>query len=742
MAKKKVVVRRKKTDQKEPKSYKTVRSQNKVSSQPKEDSFDDTQNLSFSDIQDFNLDFEDPSDIDLLNQPSRKMAAPPAEHITSKTQEEQDVQANKKINFEDLEKHETDSLGSNDPNSIRSNSYKEGVRTLKDVIAPDGFSVVDERTLKVGGKFCRNYVLQGYPASVQVGWLNDLYSYYGNLDTMIYIEPEDASQASRELTKQITQLTAQLAHDREKGIITNESKYSNEIAQLEHERAKIEMNVGSFYKAEIFVNLYADTEEDLRKAAAKLENDLSGKRMTLMPTALRMLDGYRSALPIMVPFYEDKFRNLNTGAVSACFPFYNAEICHPGGVLLGRNWATGTPMYLNMYDKHMVNNTNMSVFGRAGSGKSYFTSLLTMRSALQNIHTAIVDPEGEYGSLTRALGGLNIVIAPDSKSCINVFDVEEAQDVDDDGNLTGKVYVDIKGKVSDVVNLFGVMSSGELTQDQKSLLSIVVQELYAQFGITEDPKSLYEVGGEYDANTGTLRSTGRRKRMPTITDFHELLKREILDKPDEFGGLQSFANVLRMFRREGAYGLFDCQSTVSVDDFFRYPIINFDVHSLEEAVLRPIGMYISLTYIWEKFVKKNFKIRKRVVCDEAWMLMKKSMAGSEYTRQFLETCSRRIRKRNAGLLVASQNFIEFANCDEGKTVLSNTAVRIFLKQSNTDLDAVQSEFKLSDGEMEFLRQADTGQFLLKTDNETAIGVTQASPYEHALLTSKNAINRS
>ena len=66
-------------------------------------------------------------------------------------------------------------------------------------------------------------------------------------------------------------------------------------------------------------------------------------------------------------------------------------------------------------------------------------------------------------------------------------------------------------------------------------------------------------------------------------------------------------------------------------------------------------------------------------------MLNQSMAGHEYTAAFLEKCARRIRKRNAGLLVASQNFIEFANCSEGQSVLSNTAVRIFMKQSETDI---------------------------------------------------------
>lgn len=676
--------------------------------------------------------------VDLINRSSRQLNVDTLQTTTptavTKSGHKQDV-----ISFSDFEKQSNMARGSDAPGSRRSNSYVEGTRTIKDCYAPDSIKVVDERTLRVGDKYVRNFVLQGYPLFAQVYWLDSLYSYRGNLDTMIYVEPEEARQASQELTKQITQLTAQLQHDQEKGSMSNIDKYSQEIARLQEERAKVEMNAGSFYKVQIFANMFADSKAKLDKSASMLESDMQGQRMNLLPTALRMVDGYRSCLPSMRCFYEDKFRNLNSGAVAACMPFYNAEICHPGGTLFGINYSTGTPMYINMYDKHAVNNTNMSIFGRAGAGKSYFVSLLTMRSVLQNIHSAIVDPEGEYSQIALAMGGVNVEISATSDSRINLFDIEEAVEVDEDGKPTGKYSVDVNEKVSDVCKVLGVMAGGNLSSEHTSLISIIVQQLYASFGINENPKSLYSSDGSYDSKTGVFYSTGKRKQMPTISDFCDLLNKDIAENPEEFGPLRSFANTMKMFRREGAYGLFDCQSSISTNDLSSYTVINFDVHALEEGILRPIGMYITMTYIWEKFVKKNFSIRKRVICDEAWMLMNKGMAGSEYTRKFLETCSRRIRKRNAGLLVASQNFIEFANSDEGEVILSNTAVRVFLKQSDTDILSVQQKFNLSEGETDFLRNAQIGEFLIKTDTESAVGKSWASKYEHTLLTTKNPV---
>lgn len=619
-------------------------------------------------------------------------------------------------------------------------AYQNAVRTPKDIFAPSAIVILDEKTLKVGDKYVRNYVMQGYPSVSYVGWLDKLFSYNGDFDTMIYIDPSDDRRAAEELTEQITKIMAQRDSEIDKGKISNISKYNQQIAQLEQERSNIELNRESLYQVGIFGNLIADSMDELNKKSEMLEASMKGQRVHLMPTALRMAEGYKSTLPTMMMQYEDKLRNFNTGAVVSCFPFYNAEICHIGGTLIGINTSTNTPMFINFYDKHAVVNTNISVFGRAGSGKTFLVSLLTMRSALQGIHTAIIDPEGEYKQIALSMGGINIDIRPGSRSFINMFDLEEELETDDDGRPTGRTFVDLTAKIADLLDLISVMCKGEITQEQRSLVSGIIQLLYDRFGITEDPASLYNNSNPYNAETGELTNTGTKKKMPTFSDFHELLEREIEITP-RYAVLQPLANQLKMFKKGGPYDLFDCQSTVDTSMFAKVPVINFNVSQLEEGVLRPIGMYVAMSYIWEKFIKKNFQTRKRLVVDEAWMLLNQSFAGHEYTSAFLEKCARRIRKRNAGLLVASQNFIEFSSCNEGKSVLSNTAVRIFLKQSETDLGSVQEEFNLSMGEVEYLSTARIGEFLIKTDNEASIGFAVSSQYERELLTRKNPVQQ-
>ena len=618
-------------------------------------------------------------------------------------------------------------LGTDEATGSKDLSY--GVPTIKDLMAPPSMDRSASDHLVIGNKYVRNFIIAGYPKMIAVGWADAIYNYDGDLDLALHVTPMDERNALDELTNKITQFEAQLATEQEKGSNRNITRLQSQIQELYAERQKVEQNYISIYGIQMIMNLYCDSLDQLNKETQLLDNSLKGRKIKLMPTYLQMDKGYKSALPFGKSWLPKNYRNFSSEGLTACFPFYNAEISHATGVFLGVNLQTATPIYIDFYDRKILNNGNMTVFGCAGSGKTFLVSLLTMRSALKQIRTVIIDPEGEYRTITESLGGSVIVIAPDSNAFVNPFDIEEEDEVDDEGIPTGSKIVKINEKVADLLNLIGVMA-GSIDNEQRSLISYVISELYSDFGFTEDPRSLYE--DEVLLQSGNeFVHHGRKKTMPTFSDFHKKL--EEISKLDSNKCLTNVTNALKMYKKGGVYGMFDTQTSPSLQNFKEAPVVTFDVSQLEEGVLRPIGMFIALNWAWEKFAKKNIKQKKRILCDEAWMLTNKNMAGHEFTAQFLETTSRRIRKRNGGLLVASQNFKEFSDNPQGQAVLTNATVNIFLKQNSTDIDDVQSVFKLSDGEKNFLATAKKGHFLLKMGQESTVGFAKSFEYEKFLI---------
>ena len=403
------------------------------------------------------------------------------------------------------------------------------------------------------------------------------------------------------------------------------------------------------------------------------------------------------------------------------------------GVFVGENIYTRTPLFIDFFDRNMLDNSNVSVFGKSGSGKTYTVSVITIRSVYKGIRSVIIDPEGDYSLLTKSLGGAHVIISTESPDRLNPFDLEEEEILDDRDRPTGKFEVRIKDKVSDVLNLIGVMANG-LTREQESIVSTTIADLYRKFGFTENPESLYDNTPIFDKATNVFVHSGRKKLMPTFSDFHDAFSDYATEEKNR--ELISLSNALKIFKKGGVYDLFDCQTNINVD-FNKAPIVCFNVRDLEESILRPIGMYISMTWAWEKFVKKNPHIKKMVLLDEAWMFVNKNMAGHEYTSAFLEKAARRIRKRNAGLMISSQDYMSFAESAQGRAAINNTTVNILLKQDASYIDEMQKAFRLSDGEREFLLTAKRGEFLVRMNGESSVAQTIAFEEEHAVITKKD-----
>jgi conjugal transfer ATP-binding protein TraC len=643
--------------------------------------------------------------------------------IMFKKKDKKKVKRNKRARKEQIQEVVFD-------NSLSKDSpLKKGEFNIMDIVAPAGVDRSDPTCLRLENRFVRSFIINGFPRNVGVGWLDPLYNSQDDIDVVLHIEPTDERSALDELTDKITQFEAQLETEREKGNTRNVTRLGNKIRELYAQRERIELNYINLYYIQLGFNLFAKSKEALDKKTDLLDNKLRGRKIKIMSTFLQQDEGFKNALPLGKSYLPTMFRNFSSDALTSCFPFYNAEISHKTGVFLGENLATLTPIYIDFYDRKLIENGNIAVFGKSGSGKSHLVSILTLRSALKDIRTVIIDPENDYGKVTKAVGGSIIDISQGSTNFINPFDIEEEEVLDDDGKPTGEKVVKIKDKIADLLNLIGVMAGG-LSNEEKSLISYVLNDVYAEKGITEECGSLYTGEVTFNKETMEMEHGGVKKEMPTFSDFYRLLEKRVKNGDSS---LRKVLNTIAMFKKGGVYDLFDCQTSENLKYFKDSPIITFDVSKLEENILRPIGMYIALSWTWEKFVKKNPQIKKRVVCDEAWMLMNKNMAGNEYTSLFLETTARRIRKRNGSLLVASQNFHEFANNPQGKAVLTNTATKIFLRQDASDLDSVQDTFKLSDGEKEFLFTADVGHFLLKLQEESTVGYARSFDFEMELI---------
>ena len=210
--------------------------------------------------------------------------------------------------------------------------------------------------------------------------------------------------------------------------------------------------------------------------------------------------------------------------------------------------------------------------------------------------------------------------------------------------------------------------------------------------------------------------------MPTIGSWYQrlLIKAKENDNADYQYHYSYLTKVMKQYCRkyDGQMAYFDGQSTFDLLDGCLF--INIDISQLEEKFARPLAQQVLLSWVWEKYVKKNSENRgkarkKRVLVDEAWMLLDYPEAV-----QFLNTMARRARKRNVSLAVVSQKFQDFYEKKEAQAVLTSSEIKLFLAQDKSEIGYLREVFKLSEGETDFLLTCVRGEGLLKIGQESAI----------------------
>ena len=612
-------------------------------------------------------------------------------------------------------------------NSIAENENGYGLlkkKTIKELIAPSGIDASNIDRLEIIStttRFARTFFISALPRMATFPeLLRDMYM-FGDINTSIYINPIAESRSQNELNKVINELETERIVAYDKGNINRESLLAQKRVEAESLRDEIAAGFNKLYEASIVSTLFAYNLQDLDRLTKLLATEMSKSLIDIKSAWGIQEEGFQSNLPLM----EDKIKKVHTfdrRSMGTVFPFTTSEVGHPTGVPLGFNKQTGVPILFDNFHPSLTN-YNMVIFAKSGAGKSVtMKTLISRSSVLMGIESLALDAEGEYTIVAEALGGINVVISPNSQTIINLFDIE-VEKVKDEITGRERPILNVENKVEDVTQALLTMARGstrstEVNELTKQIISESVAEEYARVGITADPASLYESDSVISGD-----ALGKRKKeMPTIGSWYKriLEKAKQNDNSDYRFHYSYLIKVMKQYVRElnGQMAYFDGQSTFELLE--GAPFINLDISQLEERFARPLAQQILLSWIWEKYVKKNSEDRtkatkKRVLVDEAWMLLPYPEAVD-----FLNTMARRARKRNVSLAIISQRFQDFYEKPEAQAVLTSSDTKLFLAQDKSEINYLKEVFKLSEGEAGFLVTCLKGEGLLKVGADTAI----------------------
>ncbi len=555
--------------------------------------------------------------------------------------------------------------------------------SIADVVAPDNIEV-DFDHLKIGDVYVRTLFVSGYPRFVVPGWLEPVVNFDHSLEISFYIYPVDAKTTLDDLRRKITEMEAEISTDIQRGKIINPSTE----AKLEDAKALQEQlvkGVERFYEYSFYITIPASSEEELNGVTKRLESVLGSLLINAKHTTLDMQKAFISS----APFGRDLIaitRNMDTTSLATTFPFTTAELSSDTGILYGINSQNDSFI---IFDRFGLENSNLAVFATSGSGKSFFVKLESLRSLMMGAEVIVIDPENEYKALCDAVGGEYINFSYGSPSKINPFDLTQVYEKGE--NQLGL-------KILTLHSLFKVIM-GELTAAQEALLDRAILNAYKAKGITMDPDT-------------------QDKTPPLIEDLYKaLIGMETTEAQDLAARIEKFV--------KGSYvGIFDQQTNISLKN----PFTVFSVRDLQDA-LRPIAMFVILDFIWTK-VRKD--VRKRIlVVDEAWHMMR-----YPDTAAFLWSIVKRARKYYLGLTTITQDVNDFLSLDIGKAVVTNSAMRLLLKQSPAAIDQITETFYLSQGEKQLLMSAGVGEGILFAGPHHAPIKIVASQDEYKFVTTK------
>jgi conjugal transfer ATP-binding protein TraC len=576
-----------------------------------------------------------------------------------------------------------------------------GTRTLADLVAPSGADVRRDH-LQLDAQYLRVLVVTGYPRTVAAGWLAPLVEELDlPLELSLHVRPLPSGDMVRALGSQI----ARLESSRRVDVLAQRIKDpERDIALEDADRLRNSLQRGDehVFSVSLYLLLRAPTRRALDEATRRVETQLDGLLTHSRVALFEQERGLRSCFPegrdrLLVP------RNLDTSSLAISLPLASSSLVMERGVLYGVAAQSQSPIIIDPFDSSFDNN-NLAVMAPSGSGKSYFIKLLALRLLVAGTEFLVIDPEDEYRPVARAVGGLVIRLAASSTHRLNPLDLvaQDRSSAEEGADPLAQSIAVVLGRL-ELLLCAGAGPGGApgvLDVYERAVLDEALCETYAVAGITADPAT-------------------HARPAPLLADLHG-----VLDEMDSEIADRLAVRLRRHTPGAGSLGagVFAGATNVTLDQ----PFVVFHIRELPKE-LWPLAIHLISSHVWN--TAGRVRRQRMLVVDEAAMLLAHPSGGA-----FLADVARRARKYYLGLVTIWQKVGDLTGSEHGETILTNSDMKLLLKQSEEIIEAADARFRFTPGERRFLLGALKGEGLLLALGGRWPMKIEGSPAEHRLAT--------
>ena len=516
--------------------------------------------------------------------------------------------------------------------------------------------------------FSRTWYVERPPGTeLEAGWLFRLLPPGLRLSLSWHATPLPVAWIVDYLQRQLVNMRATRLQELNAGM--TDPTLAGALPNAEDLQRRLAASQDKAFHVSVYVTLTTSSQRELGAASERIESAARAVLCQLQPCTFRMIDGYIATRPAGIDRLGHK-RVLDTSALVTLFPWLEADLQQAGGLVVGRNRATGAPVLVDPFDQQRYANANIGVFGHSGAGKTYLLSAIAMGALGRGTQVYVIDPEHEYGGLAQRLGGVDVELALGSGHALNVLDLRPSDRRDEAW---------LGPAAADAVDLCATICGG-LDEPERALLEGAVRRAYS------------------DVDQPVLR--------------------------DVAGALPPGSRVATILHRwvTGSLGqMFSAPTNVDLEA----PIVVFGMRELRDEMVAPLHFLLAEA-LWTRIKRKDH--RRMLIVDELGLLFEDATI-----RRFVVSLARRIRKYDGSLVFATQNPGDLLSSDQGAVVATNPALLFFGAQRPGEAAKLQETFHLSPTQRSFLEAARRGDFLLAAGSERLAVQVQAPPWQEETM---------
>ena len=534
---------------------------------------------------------------------------------------------------------------------------------FRDYICPDSVEKHSDY-LMLGGKYARVIYLKDYASFISDQLVTKLTDQSRSMMLSIDIIPVATDEAVREVERKMLGVETNITNWQRRQNANN--NFSAIVPyDMEQQRRETKEYMTDLTSRDQRMMLSVLTIVHLADTKAELDADtdallkVAADHMCQMAVLrYQQLDGLNTALPIGTRKI-DTFRTLTTESLAVFMPFKVQEIQEPGGIYFGENAISHNLILCNMNN---LLNQSMMLLGIPGSGKSFFAKLLIVAIALSTKDDIIIlDPEGEYTPLVKALGGTVMCFAVGGSDWLNAMAMEEGY-----GEGSPVAF-----KSQFIMSLLKQIDPDGIRAHHKSIIDRCVAL------VLQDQKK-----------------TGK---VPTLCTLRE----KLLEQPEQEA--RDLALTMELYT-SGSLNIFAHETNVDTKN----RIQSYDIHDLGEELKQP--GFVTITDAMINRVNYNWAHGKKthIFVDEFHIAYE-----NEYSGNFFTSAWRQFRKRNAAPCAITQNVEYMLDSVQASTMVSNSEFVVMLNQAESDQERLSKLLNISPEQMSYVNGSDAGCGLMR-----------------------------